>query len=176
ASDPVFARIQGMRLKTEPPAPPPVPAPQPRLAGLLAEDIARGTVAVRDDVDRSVITILGDGLFAAGSSTISREFEPVLGRIGDALERVPGHVRVIGHTDNKPIRSPRFPSNWHLSEERARNVAQMLTRQVRDPQRLTAEGRAEAEPVAPNDTPANRARNRRVEITLLAAPEKSNLK
>jgi type VI secretion system protein ImpK len=52
----------------------------------------------------------------------------------------------------------------------------MLTRQVRDPQRLTAEGRAEAEPVAPNDTPANRARNRRVEITLLAAPEKSNLK
>ncbi|MGZ5171984.1 MAG: DotU family type VI secretion system protein [Burkholderiales bacterium] len=176
ASDPVFARIQGMRLKTEPPAPPPVPAPQPRLAGLLAEDIARGTVAVRDDVDRSVITILGDGLFAAGSSTISREFEPVLGRIGDALERVPGHVRVIGHTDNKPIRSPRFPSNWHLSEERARNVSQMLTRQVRDPQRLTAEGRAEAEPVAPNDTPANRARNRRVEITLLAAPEKSNLK
>jgi type VI secretion system protein ImpK len=175
-SDPVFARIQAVKLKTEPPAPPPVPAPQPRLTGLLAEDIARGTVAVRDDVDRSVITILGDGLFAPGSSTIAAEFEPVLARIGNALERSPGNIRVIGHTDNRPIRSPRFPSNWHLSEERARNVAQMLTRQVRTHERITAEGRAEAEPVAPNDTPANRARNRRVEITLLVAPDKSNLK
>jgi type VI secretion system protein ImpK len=70
----------------------------------------------------------------------------------------------------------RFPSNWHLSEERARHVAQMLAREVRAPARLTAEGRAEAEPVAPNDTPANRARNRRVEIVLLVAPDKSNLK
>ena len=52
----------------------------------------------------------------------------------------------------------------------------MLTRQVRARERITAEGRAEAEPVAPNDTPANRARNRRVEITLLVAPDKSNLK
>jgi type VI secretion system protein ImpK len=177
ASDPVFARIQGIRLKVDaPPPPPPVKAPEPRLAGLLADEIARGTVAVRDDTDRSVITILGDGLFAPGSSTISREFEPVLARVGNALERVPGNVRVIGHTDNQPIRSVRFPSNWHLSEDRARHVAQMLARDVRAPARLAAEGRADAEPVAPNDTPANRARNRRVEIVLLVAPDKSNLK
>jgi type VI secretion system protein ImpK len=91
-------------------------------------------------------------------------------RIADALERVPGQVRVTGHTDSQPIRSVRFPSNWHLSQERARSVAQLLGRRISAPARLTAEGRADSEPIAPNDTPANRGRNRRVEILLLVTP------
>jgi type VI secretion system protein ImpK len=64
----------------------------------------------------------------------------------------------------------RFPSNWHLSQERARSVQNTLAAKMAQPARLSSEGRADSEPIAPNDTPANRARNRRVEITLLVAP------
>jgi type VI secretion system protein ImpK len=170
ASDPLFARIQALRVgKDEPKPVVRAPAAQPRLAGLLAEEVARGLVTVRDDVDRSVITIIGDGLFAPGSGTISNAYQPLLARIAEELDRVPGLIRVTGHTDNKPIRSMRFPSNWHLSQERARTVAQSLAQRMTAPARLSAEGRADSEPVAPNDTPANLARNRRVEITLLVA-------
>jgi type VI secretion system protein ImpK len=170
-SDPVFAKIQSIRVgKDEPKPVVRAPAPQPRLAGLLAEEVARGLVLVRDDIDRSVITIVGDGLFAPGSGTISAAYQPLLMKIADELNRVPGLVRVTGHTDNKPIRSIRFPSNWHLSQERARTVAQTLAQRMTTPARLSFEGRADSEPIAPNDTPANLARNRRVEITLLASP------
>ena len=78
---------------------------------------------------------------------------------------------ITGHTDNQPIRSMRFPSNWHLSEERADAVKGALATLV-EPARMRAEGKADAEPVAANDTPANRARNRRVEIVLLSPPER----
>ncbi len=168
ASDPLFAKIQAIRVGTEA-AKPKVraPAPQPRLAGLLAEEVARGLVTIRDDIDRSVITIVGDGLFAPGSGTISDAYQPLVTRIAAELDRVPGIVRVTGHTDNKPIRSMRFPSNWHLSQERARSVGQTLAQRMSVPARVSAEGRADSEPVAPNDSPSNLARNRRVEITLL---------
>jgi type VI secretion system protein ImpK len=154
-------------------APKPVarpPAAQPRLAQFLADEVARGLVTVQDSVDRSVITIVGDGLFAPGSGTISTAYQPLLVRISEELNRVPGLVKVTGHTDNQPIRSVRFPSNWHLSQERARTVGQTLAARMTNPERVSAEGRADSEPLAPNDTPANRARNRRVEITLLVAP------
>jgi len=169
ASDPLFAQIQQIWVSTDRPKPAP-PAPQPRLAKLLEKEIAEGLITVRDDLDRSVITIIGDGLFAPGSGTISSHFEPLLNRIGSELERVPGSVTVTGHTDNRPIRSVRFPSNWHLSKERARSVAQTVGARLRDPTRLSYDGRADLDPVAPNDTPANRARNRRVEITLVVPP------
>jgi type VI secretion system protein ImpK len=170
-SDPVFARIQSIRADTD------VPrrvvraaAPEPRLAGLLEPDIKRGLISVTDSVDRSIITIVGDGLFAPGSGTVAAAYEPLLDRIANALERVPGQVRVTGHTDSQRIRSVRFPSNWHLSQERARSVVQLLGRRISAPDRLSAEGRADSEPIAPNDTPVNRARNRRVEILLLIGP------
>jgi type VI secretion system protein ImpK len=170
-SDPVFAKIQGIRVGTDDPKPVVrAPAPQPRLAAFLADEIARGVVTVQDSVDRSVITIVGDGLFAPGSGAISTAYQPLLMRIGDELNRVPGLVRITGHTDNQPIRSVRFPSNWHLSQERARSVQNMIGSRMTNPARLSSEGRADAEPIAPNDSPANRARNRRVEITLLVAP------
>lgn len=171
ASDPLFSKIQSIKVGTDA-APKPVarpPAPQPRLAQFLANEIAQGLVTVQDSVDRSVITIVGDGLFAPGSGTISTAYQPLLARIADELNKVPGLVRITGHTDNQPIRSVRFPSNWHLSQERAKSVLQTLASRMSAPARLSAEGRADSEPVAPNDSPANRARNRRVEITLLVA-------
>lgn len=166
-ADPVFEAIQRLRL------PPPVaavaqPAPAPRLAQFLQSDIKAGLVAVRDEVDRSVVIIRGDGLFAPASATLAIEREALMQRIGEALVKVPGPVLVTGHTDNQAIRSMRFPSNWHLSDERAATVKQLIQQSGVTAERVRAEGRADGEPVAPNDTPANRSLNRRVEITLMA--------
>jgi len=169
ASDPVFAQIQSIRVKADVPPPPPLPAPKPRLAGFLAQEIQEGLVSVSDEDGRSVVTLKGDGLFALGSAEVLPSFLPILDRIAEALNAVPGHVQISGHTDNQPIRSARFPSNWHLSQERARSVMQLLIQKVSPADRFRAEGRADAEPIAPNDTAANRARNRRVELTLFVS-------
>ena len=165
-SDPVFARIQGLRLKA------PVEllrqaAPKPRLAQFLLSDIKAGFVAVRDEVDRSVVTIRGDGLFAPASASLVPKREELMGRIGDALVLAGGQVLVTGHTDNSPMRSARFPSNWHLSEERARKVRDLLIAHKVRPERIQAEGRADSEPLVANDSRSNQAMNRRVEITLV---------
>ena len=166
-SDPVFARIQSLRLK----APVEVarqPAPKPRLAQFLQSDIKAGLVAVRDEVDRSVVTIRGDGLFAPASARLVPEREELMGRIGDALAHAGGQqVLVTGHTDNSPMRSARFPSNWHLSEERARTVRDLLILHKVPAARIQAEGRADSEPLVTNESRGNQAMNRRVEITLV---------
>lgn len=169
ASDPVFAQIQSIRVKALVAKPAPRPAAKPRLAGFLVNEIRDGLVNVRDEIGRSIVTLRGDGLFTSGSTTISPNFQPLLARIAEALNAVPGQIQITGHTDNQPIRSAQFPSNWHLSQERARSVARLLAEKGVSANRLRAEGRADAEPVAPNDTPVNRARNRRVEITLFVA-------
>ncbi len=166
ASDPVFAKIQSIRVRNPIPEPTPLPAPEPRLAEFLASEIREGLVSVKDEEGRSVVTLRGDGLFAPGSAAISQRFLPVLERVAVALNSVPGQVKVTGHTDDQPIRSVRFPSNWHLSKERALSVMRILAEKGTLQSRLSAEGRADAEPIALNDTPADRARNRRVEITL----------
>jgi type VI secretion system protein ImpK len=168
ASEPVYARIQGLRL-TPPVAPVAQPAPAPRLAQFLQSEIKAGHVAVRDEVDRSVITLRGEGLFAGGSATLTPEREALMMRIAEALARHGGSVLVTGHTDSTPIRTARFPSNWHLSEERAQNVQKLLVSGGVPAERVRAEGRADGEPLAANDTPANKALNRRVEITLMIA-------
>lgn len=170
-SDPVFASIRSIEApqaeaRAAPPKPPkPKPVP-PRLRTLLSADIAANLVDVGDYADRSVVTIRSDGFFAPASDSIPGKMMPLLDRIADAVSKVPGHVLVVGHSDNSPIRSVRFPSNWHLSNARAERVAERLGHRV-DPSRIRAEGRAESEPIAPNDTPANRAKNRRVDVQVL---------
>jgi len=170
ASDPVFANL--LSLKTAPPptaAPPAVPAPVvPRLAGFLAPEIAQGLVSVVDSADRSVVTLRGDGVFASGSGDVSRAYLGLLGRIGDALKTVSGKVLVVGHTDNtQPGLSARFPSNYELSKARATAVRDLLAERAGPETRYSVEGRGDSEPLATNDTPAGRSRNRRVEIVLL---------
>ena len=161
-SDKIAADIAALRVA----APvPPRPAAAPRLATFLAEEIQRGLVKVDDHADRSVVTILGDGLFKPGEAAIGTDDQWLLGRIGDALKRVQGQVDVIGHSDNIPIRTLRFPSNWELSKARAESVARLLAARI-GPARVRYDGRGDSEPVTPNDTPQGRAKNRRVEITL----------
>lgn len=167
-SDPVFAQLQSLDVKAAPYVAPPAPAvpPPPRLAGFLKPEIEAGLVAVRDLPDRSIVTIKGDGFFDPGSADIADRVKPLLVRIADGLNGVQGQVLITGHTDNQPIRSLRYPSNWNLSQERAKAVQAALAAGNVKPERMRAEGRADAEPVEDNSTPAGRAKNRRVEITL----------
>lgn len=165
SSDPVFATLQAMDAKAGgPPAATPPPADKPRLAGMLRPEIEAGLVNVQDLADRSIITIKGDGFFEPGSAEIADKVKPLLVRIQDALLAFPGAVLITGHTDNQPIRSLRYPSNWHLSQDRANAVKNMLG--AIKPDRLRAEGRADTEAVEDNSTPEGRSKNRRVEVTL----------
>jgi type VI secretion system protein ImpK len=168
-TDATFTSLQSIDTKVlaAPPAPPPAVAPPPRLAQLLKTDIDAGALEVKDLADRSVVTLRGDGVFDPGSADLSGKVRPLFERIGAALNQVPGQVQIAGHTDNQPIRSLRFPSNWHLSKDRANSVKALLGAFVK-PERLSAEGRADTEPLADNGSADGRARNRRVEITLFA--------
>ncbi|HEX7384887.1 MAG TPA: DotU family type VI secretion system protein, partial [Burkholderiaceae bacterium] len=169
-SDPVFGALAALDVKAAPvvAAAPAAPVP-PRLATFLKPDIDAGLVQVRDGPDRSVIIVKGDGFFAPASADVEDKVRPLLGRIRAALAGVPGRVLITGHTDSQPIRSARFPSNWHLSQARADAVKALLAPDVK-PERMRAEGRADSEPVVGNATPAERAQNRRVEITLFVQP------
>ena len=132
------------------------------VAGLLLA-FAAGTAGLGPDTP-----VRGDGFFEPGSAEIASGVRTLLPRIAQALADLPGQVLITGHTDNQPIRSLRFPSNWHLSQERADAVKTELAKTVKR-ERLRSEGRADSEPLTENNTPAGRARNRRVEITLFVA-------
>jgi type VI secretion system protein ImpK len=142
----------------------------PRISEQLTAEIARGEVAVTDAAGMSTIVIRSDRLFASGSARLEAGIEPVILRIAEALEQVPGAILVTGHTDDVPIRTARFPSNWELSTERAASVLKLMAGKISDPARLRAEGLADSAPVVPNDSTSNRARNRRVTIILRSLP------
>ena len=181
ASDPVFAQLHGLKVSRQavvvrPPEPavPAIVAQAPpkrplRLRELLAPEIRQQLVDLKESPDRVTVIVRGDSLFRSGSAELAAAYVGLFQRIGEALDEVPGKVLVTGHTDNVPIRSVRFPSNWHLSQERALAVQKVVAERIQAKGRLTAEGRADTEPLAPNDNPTNRARNRRVEVTLLTA-------
>jgi type VI secretion system protein ImpK len=175
-SDPVYADLHKVQVtpptqapRAPAPVPAPVVAPPVRLAGFLAPEIAAGKVTVAETADRSVVTLIGDGMFGSGSAEVTPAFRSLLNRIGEALQPLPGKVIVVGHTDSsKPGVSARFPSNYELSKARANSVLQLLAQVAGPIERFSAEGRGDAEPLVPNDTPANRSRNRRVQLTVLS--------
>jgi type VI secretion system protein ImpK len=164
-SDPVYAALHDIPDKFTPAAPS-APPRSTDLSTLLQPEIAAGLVSVTELGDRAIVRIRGDNLFESGSAAINPQFQPVLGRVAEALRSVSGAVVVSGHTDDRRILSARFPSNWDLSKARADAVVSMLAPALGDPGRLRSEGRADREPVAANDTPEHRALNRRVDITV----------
>ena len=118
---------------------------------------------------RTTIVLRGEGMFGSGSAEVNGAVTGLLARIGDALKTLPGKVLVIGYTDNtKPGLSARFPSNYDLSKARAAAVTAALAPRAGPADRYSVEGRGEVDAIAPNDTPAGRARNRRVELVVLA--------
>lgn len=171
ASDPVFASLH--RVQVAPPSVAsrqvaPVTASPVRVAGFLAPEVAQGLLSVKETADRSVITLRGDGVFGSGSVEVAPQFEPLLGRIGEALQPVPGKVVVIGHTDDSPPNlSARFPSNYDLSKARADGVLKLLAQRAPPATRFSAQGRGDTEPLVPNDSKVRRSLNRRVDIVVL---------
>lgn len=171
-SDPVFKQLLGLshediRLAAAAAPPPPVikkvtaPGRADRYRRLLAAEISANMVEVVDD---NLLRIRNS--FASGSDKIKPEFLPMIDKIAKDLVPAQDNVLVTGHTDDKPIVSARFPSNWHLSNSRAKNVADMLIADASPGLRIRAEGRADGEPLAPNDNADNRALNRRVDILI----------
>lgn len=171
SSEPVAGALA--RLRAPPAAAvvvkPTAPAPA-RLRNALAQEIDGGLVTLQEDGRQSVVTIKGDELFASGSASIDARYIPVVLRVSQALNKVAGPVIVTGHTDEVPIRTARFPSNWELSRERALSVARLMASELSGKERLRTEGLADSEPLAPNDSAASRAKNRRVTIILKILP------
>jgi len=113
------------------------------------------------------ITISNPVLFDLGKANLKPEVRPLLDKIGEMIKRSRVAVRVEGHTDNLPIRTPQFPSNWELSTTRAVNVLKYFIENCGvEPARLSAVGYGEYHPRVPNDTEVHRAQNRRVTIRI----------
>lgn len=122
-----------------------------------------------DLTERGVIVRFADQvLFDLGSADLKAEALQVLDALADILEGIPNHVRVEGHTDDLPIHNERFPSNWELSTARATTVLRYLIEtHGMSPEALSAAGYGEYQPLTPNESTEERARNRRVDIVLL---------
>jgi type VI secretion system protein ImpK len=152
-----------------PPPPPPrvvvTPLAERLRACLAAAGLPREAVA--EDLQKLRIRLPNAGLFASGRAELDPAVLPQLSCLGRELAKEPGRLLVVGHTDDRPIRTARFPSNWELSRARAEAVRAGLAPALADPSRIAVEGRADTEPVASNAEEAGRARNRRVEIVLV---------
>ena len=148
----------------------PQPASVARLRKFLQPEIDEKLVTVDDQADKSVIVLLGDGMFDSGSIEVKPRYQIVIQRVSDALNSVPGTVQISGHTDNQRIRSLRFPGNYELSKARADVVRDMIDARLVTKGRTRAQGQAESTPIDTNSTPEGRARNRRVEVILEVPP------
>jgi type VI secretion system protein ImpK len=181
-SDTVYARLQGAppdRMPTitrtpvvEPaPAvavapPPPEPSSLDKLRQFLKPEIDQKLVEVLGTPAQPLVRIIGRNMFASGSATLTASFKPLLERIGLALKEENGPVKVIGYTDSEPIRTIAFPSNFQLSTARAQAASTIIGAALGEPSRISVEGRADADPIAPNTTADGRERNRRIEVVL----------
>ncbi len=143
-------------------------AVQARLEATLEEAQLQDTVILRLEERGLVVRFSDQVLFDLGQADIKPEGRQTLDRIAPDLAAIPNQVRVEGHTDNWPINTPRFPSNWELSAARATNVVRYLIEvHGLSPERLSAAGYGEYRPIAPNDSDANRQRNRRVDVVIM---------
>lgn len=116
-----------------------------------------------------VVSLKEGGFFESGSADVKPEANKVLEELAKKILSYRNPVRIEGHTDNVPIHSRTFPTNWELSSARATNVVRLLTDRYRIPAgKLSATGYGDSRPKTPNDTPAGRARNRRVDIVILS--------
>lgn len=134
----------------------------------LKDQIEKGNIEVSGDNDRTVIRIREKGSFPSGSAQLRPGFKKVMARIAEVVIKTPGKVQISGHTDNIPISTFRFKSNWELSSARAVSILRELLKNNKVSQeRMIIQGHADTIPLVPNTTAKNRAINRRVEIIIV---------
>lgn len=143
--------------------PPPVPPPPvpPKVCGAVQPPIV---CQVTPNV--IIVRLVGIALFEPGQAAVRDEFRPLIERIATVLESEGGTVKVLGHTDNVPIRTARFPSNLELSQARAKAVGELLKTKLSKADRISVEGKGADVPIESNATREGRAKNRRVEIVI----------
>jgi len=162
--------IELQRRIIAPPPPPPPPPPADRITQLqrirnaLAKEKTACAMTADQTVSFIVIRVCDLALFASGQAKILDDFKPIAARVAATLNKEPGRIRVVGHTDSTPISTVRFPSNFELSVERAKAVAAALKPGLTDGSRIDVEGKGKDAPIGSNSTPEGRAKNRRVEI------------
>jgi chemotaxis protein MotB len=139
------------------------------LTATLMPLVKSGQVRVTQNARGIGIELNASVLFAQGEATLQQEAREVLGAVAGLLKDAPQRIEVEGHTDNLPITNERFASNWELSAVRAASVVRLFIESGVQDVRLSAIGYGATRPVAPNDTPANQARNRRVAVMILAS-------
>lgn len=137
-----------------------------QLRQLLSTEIEMDKLMVIESVDKVSIIIINGQMFDSGSASLNESYMPLLEKVGQVLTTVPGKIEVIGHSDDQKIFTARYHSNWALSLARANSVVRYLSGNSRIAARVTAEGRGDADPMVPNNSKENRAKNRRVEIML----------
>jgi chemotaxis protein MotB len=137
----------------------------------LTEEVKKGELQVRQYKDMLTVDVAEQLFFDSGRANLKDTGKAVLKKVGEALKGYEDKViRIVGHTDNVPISKSAqkvFPSNWELSVARATTVVRYLQEVGIPPERMIASGRAEYQPIAENDTPDGRKKNRRIEITLV---------
>ena len=141
-----------------------------RIREALAPLVKAGQVRLTQLPRGIAVEINASVLFAPGHADLQPQSIAGLEAVGHVLSGAAEPVEVQGHTDNVPIASAQFPSNWELASARASSVVRLFVGAGVDPARLTASGYADNRPVASNDTPEGRARNRRVTLLIIAAP------
>lgn len=133
----------------------------------LAENGLEDMVEVRYEDGSVALDIKERILFDSGKADLKPEAMVVLDKLASLLGSLPNNIRVEGHTDNRPINTPEFPSNWELSSARAARVVRyLIDKHKLEPARFTAVGHGEYRPLVPNDSPEHMAQNRRVVILL----------
>ena len=134
----------------------------------LNAEVQKGQLQVRQYKDMLTVEVAEQLFFDSGRAALKDQGKEVLKKVGDALKGYEDKaIRVVGHTDNVPIATAQFPSNWELSVARATTVVRFLQASGIPPERMTASGRGEFSPIAPNDDADGRRKNRRIEITLV---------
>jgi type VI secretion system protein ImpK len=137
-----------------------------RLEAALREELKSGVLELLTTSEGDTIRINAPALFATNSDTLAKPLRPLIRRIASVLDKESGPVLVVGHTDDRAVRTVRFPSNLALSEARARAVARVLTAHLSRPDRIDIEGRADTQPLVAESGTEARMRNRRLEILL----------
>jgi type VI secretion system protein ImpK len=160
-------KIEIKRRVIVPPPPPPPPPPPDSQIVRLRNELQNGECSVVDQTaNQIVIRLCNQVSFDPGEAIVKDQFKPLAAKIAALLDKEKGKILVVGHTDNEPMKTVRFPSNWDLSIGRAKAVAALIKQGLTDPNRVDVDGKGADVPIASNATPEGRAKNRRVEVMI----------